>query len=271
MFLQQIRSVSQEKNSGRNLTVTYNGQKLQKSTDYTVSWKNNVKTGNGEIIIKGIGGYYGEKIVQFRITDHSWEKNWKVLQEATALTEGKQQRTCTRCGLKLTQTINRLKPTVSVNADNIVLKVKQSTRKLKVTGLAKGDRIVSWKSSNKKIVTVNSSGKIKAGKKTGKAKITVTLKSGLTRVISVKVQKKAGKTTKILGIKKKLSLKKGKSLKLTPEILPITSLEKVTYSSSNKKVVSVNSKGKITTKKKGTATITIKSGKKKIKCKVTVK
>lgn len=47
--------------------------------------------------------------------------------------------------------------------------------------------------------------------------------------------------------------------------------KKVTWSSNKKKVATVNQKGKVTAKKKGTATITAKVGKKKYKCKVTVK
>ena len=47
--------------------------------------------------------------------------------------------------------------------------------------------------------------------------------------------------------------------------------KKVTWSSSNKKVATVNKKGKVTAKKKGTATITAKASGKKYKCKVTVK
>lgn len=47
--------------------------------------------------------------------------------------------------------------------------------------------------------------------------------------------------------------------------------KKVKWSSSNKKVVIVNNKGKITAKKKGTATITAKVGGKKYRCKVIVK
>ena len=54
-------------------------------------------------------------------------------------------------------------------------------------------------------------------------------------------------------------------------ITPLTSTEKITYKSSNAKVVTVNGKGKIVAKKKGTAVITIRSGKKTVKCKVTVK
>ena len=56
---------------------------------------------------------------------------------------------------------------------------------------------------------------------------------------------------------------------LKPVISPITSQEKVTYSSSNKKIATVSSSGVITGKKKGTAYITVKSGKirKKVKLK----
>ena len=47
--------------------------------------------------------------------------------------------------------------------------------------------------------------------------------------------------------------------------------KKVKWTSSNKKVATVNSKGKVKAKKKGTATITAKVGGKKYKCKITVK
>ncbi|MCM1904438.1 Ig-like domain-containing protein [Blautia sp. MB18-30] len=62
-----------------------------------------------------------------------------------------------------------------------------------------------------------------------------------------------------------------KKLTLKPVISPITSQEKVTYSSSNKKIATVNSSGVITGKKKGTAYITVKSGKIRKKVKVVVK
>ena len=77
-----------------------------------------------------------------------------------------------------------------------------------------------------------------------------------------------GKTSKI---GKKLTLKKGKSATLAVTVTPITSKEKVTYKSSNKKVAAVTSKGKITAKKPGKAKITVKSGKKKVVITVTVK
>ena len=112
---------------------------------------------------------------------------------------------------------------------------------------------------------------ITAGKKTGKATITVTLKSGLKKNITIIVQKKAVKTTKVTGVAKKVNLKKGKTLTLKPAVTPLTSLQKITYKSNNKKVATVTSKGVIKAKKKGTAVITVKSGSKTAKCKVTVK
>ncbi len=165
---------------------------------------------------------------------------------------------------------SKLTPTIKVTASSIKLKVKQSTTKVKVTGLANGDSIKSWTTSNKKIVKVTSKGTIK-GLKAGKAKVTITLASGKKQVINVTVQKTAVKTTKITGIASKATLKKGKKLTLKPVISPITSLQKVTYTTSNKKVATVTAKGVITAKKKGTATITVKSGSKSKKIKIKVK
>lgn len=53
--------------------------------------------------------------------------------------------------------------------------------------------------------------------------------------------------------------------------LKVNKKVKVKWSSSNKKVAVVNNKGQITAKKKGTAIIRAKIGRKVIKCKVTVK
>ena len=159
---------------------------------------------------------------------------------------------------------------MKLSVTSIPLKVKQSTTKVKVSGLAKGDSVKSWSSSDKKIATVTSSGKI-TGKKAGKAKITVTLKSGKKAVANVTVQKTAVKTTKISGLKSKETLKKGRKLVLKPVLSPVTSQDKVTYASSNKKVATVSKNGTVVAKKKGTAKITVKSGTKKYTIKVTVK
>ena len=106
--------------------------------------------------------------------------------------------------------------------------------------------------------------------KAGTAKITVTLASGKSAVITLTVQKKAVTTSKVTVANKKIELKVGKSTTLKPIITPITSFEKASYKTSNKKVATVNSKGKVTAKAPGKATITIKVGKKSVKVTVTV-
>ena len=68
-----------------------------------------------------------------------------------------------------------------------------------------------------------------------------------------------------------MTLKKGKKLTLKPVITPITSQDKVSYKSSNKKVAAVTAKGVIKAKNPGTTKITVTSGKKKVTVTVKVK
>lgn len=209
--------------------------------------------------------------------EHSYD-SWKTTRESTVLNMGQQERICSVCKKKETKSIAKLKATISLNVSGTIpLKTKQ-TFTPKVT-MGKGDKVVSWKSSNKKVVSVGKNGKIK-GLKAGKtATITVQLASGLKKSFKVNVQKKnvATKSLKVVNVStgkkvsSKVSLKRKQTLKLATTVSPITSKEKVKYSSSNKKVVSVSSKGVIKAKKKGKATITVKSGKKTYRIKVTVK
>ena len=206
-----------------------------------------------------------------QVEAHSHSYTWKTISKATVFQPEKQQGTCSICDKTTTRAYgNKLTATIKLNAKSIKLQQKQTTKKIKVT-MANGDSVKSWKSSNKKIVTVNKKGVIKAGKKNGTAKITVTLASGKKATLKVKVQSPRVNTTKIKGLKSKVSLKKGEKLTLKPAISPLTSQDKVTYTSSNKKVATVNKKGVITAKKKGTVKITVKSGKKSCTIKVKVK
>ena len=202
-------------------------------------------------------------------TDHKY--TWKVVSKATVFAPEKQQGTCSVCGAVVNRDNGKkLTATIKLNATSIKLQKKQTTKKIRVA-MANGDSVRSWRSSNKKIATVNSKGVIKAGKKTGTAKITVTLMSGKKATLKVKVQTSRVRTTKISGLKKNVRLKKGQKLTLRPVISPLTSQEKVTYTSSNKKVATVSKKGVITAKKKGTVKITVRSGKKSYVIKVKVK
>lgn len=212
-----------------------------------------------------------EKTETIPVIAHTHKYTWKTTAKATVFRPAKQEGTCSLCGKKQTRNYgSKLKATIKLNVSSITLQRKQATTKVKVS-MAYGDSIKSWASSNKKIVTVDKNGKIKAGTKTGTAKITVTLKSGKKATLKVKVQTAKVKTTKISGLKTKLTIKKGKSVTLKPVVSPITSQEKVIYSSSNKKIATVSSKGVVKGQRKGTVTITVKSGKVTKKIKITVK
>lgn len=195
--------------------------------------------------------------------------DWVIQTAPTALEEGVEQRQCSICGNKEQKTNEILKPFIKLNVKSIPLKVKQKTSAIKVT-MQKGDKVVSWKSNKPKIASVNKKGVI-TGKKAGTAKITVTLASKKKAVLTVKVQKKAVKTTKIVLNKKVLVLEKGKTFTLKATVTPITSLEKIVYATSNKKIITVSKRGVIKAAKKGTAKIIVKSGKKKAVCTVKVK
>ena len=95
--------------------------------------------------------------------------------------------------------------------------------------------------------------------RTGTATITVVSRKGAKAFCKVKVQKGRVATGKLTLKKTVLELKKGKSQKIQVFRTPLTANDKLSYKSSNKKVATVNSKGTVKAKKKGTAVITVRS------------
>lgn len=126
----------------------------------------------------------------------------------------------------------------------------------------------SYKSENSKIAIVNSKGVITA-KKIGKTTITVVDKDNNSLKVTLTV-KKAPKKVSVNFTKKTLKPKKKATIKI--KYAKGYYSNKVTFTSSNKKIATVNSKGIITARKKGTCKITVKTynGKKAV-VKVTVK
>lgn len=137
-----------------------------------------------------------------------------------------------------------VKPGITAKVSQVYVGKKATIKvtKTKLTGK------VTFKSSNKKVATVNSKGVI-TGKKAGKAVITVKV-GKYTKKLTVTVKKPSFKLTK-----SSAKLKKGQKVTIKSKAAPAA---KVTYKSSNKKVATVNSKGVVTAKKKGTAKITVK-------------
>lgn len=250
------------------------GEALIKDTDYTVSYPAAcMLPGEYELTVSAKDNsddYQGSRKVAYQVVEkaHKWS-DWKTTVKQTVFREGKKQRTCAVCGKTETVVLEKPKATIKLNMTTIPLQVKKSTSLFKVSGLASGDSVKSYESNDKKIFTVNKNGKI-SGKKKGTAKLTVTLASGKKATAKVKVQKGTVKTTKVTVNASKLVLLKGGNYTLKATLAPLTTQQKVTYSTSNKKVATVSSKGIVTAKKKGTAAITVKSGSKKAKINVTV-
>lgn len=134
-----------------------------------------------------------------------------------------------------------------------LLKGEKTT--LKVTGTKQK---VAWRSSKKSVATVNSKGQVVAKNK-GSATIYAKVSKKTYKCV-VKVE-----TPKLSRTSLTLTEKKSSAIKLTGTTV------KVKYSSSNPKIARVDSKGKITAVRKGTAVITAKANTKKFNCKVTVK
>ena len=134
--------------------------------------------------------------------------------------------------------------------------IKGQSRTLKITGLKKGQKI-TWKSSNSKIVAVNKAGKLQAKAK-GSATITGTVSK---RKYTCKVTVQAPKLNKTA-----VTLKVGQTYQLK---LSGTN-QKITWKSSNSKIVTVNKAGKLSARSAGNATVTAQVNGIRFVCKVKI-
>ena len=124
-------------------------------------------------------------------------------------------------------------------------------------GIKSGE--LKYKSSNTSIATVNAKGVVTVKKK-GKCKITVTsiYDSQVKGTLSLTVSKGKQKA-KITLKEKKASIVVGKTTTIKVKSFKGISNKNIAFSSSDKKVATVSSKGKVTGKKAGKATITVTS------------
>lgn len=162
------------------------------------------------------------------------------------------------------------------NVASSTLVLKKNSRfqlKYKVNKTGAVSKKVKFTTSNKKVVKVSSKGKLTAVKK-GAARITI--KSVANKKVKKTIKVIVGtRVRKITLSKKSVTLDEGKSYTIRKTIAPSkASYKKVKYSTSDKKVATVNKNGKITAVKAGVATITVYAmdgSKKKATMKVTVK
>ncbi len=154
-----------------------------------------------------------------------------------------------------------------------IKKGKSLQLKIKVTPKNANNKKVKYKTSNRKIARVTSKGKIKAIKN-GNAKITITAKDGSRKkaVLKVKVVTPVSKV-KLSASTRTLTV--GQSVTLKAAVSPASASKKtMKWTTSNKNVATVTSKGVVKGVGAGTAVITATAAdgsKKKASCKVTVK
>ena len=218
------------------------------------------------------GNLYTKKTTTLKVTTNltgtvTWKSsNTKVATVnskgvVTAKTAGKATITATLNGKTATYKLTVKNPSIAAKASAFTIYTKGQTStkitvtKYGVTGTAK------FTSSNKSIATVDSKGVVKA-KKAGTVKITAQVGS-YKKVVTIKVRNASLKLAKTAA-----TVKKGKTTTIKVSAVPTG---KVTYTSSNKKVATVTSKGVVKGVKKGTATITVKCNGMTAKFKVTVK
>ena len=168
---------------------------------------------------------------------------------------------------------------LTLNRTSVSLTKKGQTYQLKATASPSNatTKSVTWKSSNTRVVTVNSAGKLTAVGN-GSATITATAKDGSKKKVTCKVTVKIPTVVKVSRVslnKNDLALtSKGQSYQLSASVAPSNASNKsVKWTSGNPKVATVSSSGKVTAVANGNTTITATaadgSGKKDI-CAVTV-
>ena len=163
---------------------------------------------------------------------------------------------------------------IKTSAKTVTLGVGE-TKTLKITVKPKKDKKkVKFSSCNKKIVTVSKKGKLK-GKKKGATHVYIRAKDGSKKKAKIKVR--VVQKVKSVSFVNQLSdntYEPNTTFAIQAAVLPKTaSNKKLKWSSSSSKIASVNSAGIVTTKSKGSTTITAKAmdgSQKKVSCKLKV-
>ncbi len=163
-------------------------------------------------------------------------------------------------GLQITALVKVQKGIVKTRAitglpSTVTIKKGQRSRLTPVLSPLTSQNPVTYKSSNPRVAKVYASGKIR-GVAPGRCKVTVT--SGRI-LVKVTVTVTGVDATAIRHVRTAYTLKKGRTRQLYPKLTPANATSRIRYKSSNKKVVTVSPTGKLTAKRKGTATITIRA------------
>ncbi|MCI8683482.1 MAG: hypothetical protein HFH50_10940 [Lachnospiraceae bacterium] len=174
--------------------------------------------------------------------------------------------------------VKKVTSTDSLTGNKTIKLAKGKKATLKTTVTVSPDKSankkVKYKSSNPKIASVTAKGVI-TGKKAGTAKITVSSSKNKKKkaVVTVKVVK--GRVTSVKLDKTSASIAKGNTLKLKASVETSAGGSKdVVWTTSNKKIATVSSRGTVKGVGTGTAVITAKAADgtgKKASCRVKIK
>jgi len=133
---------------------------------------------------------------------------------------------------------------------------------------------VTWRSSNTKIATVNSSGTVR-GVRAGRATITATVRLSNGETLTEKATIYVGRA--VTGVRlnsASQTLRVGRTFNLRATVAPRNAANnRVTWASSDETVATVNSSGRVRAVGPGRATITVTTqcGRKTARCRITVR
>lgn len=269
--------ITAKKKGSAIITVTSDGKTLGTCTVKVLAAPKSVSLSKSALTLgAGETASLSVKLPKNTASQIQWSSNKKNVAtvdaegNVTAVAKGTAKITAkTFNGKKATCTVTVLagsSPTsISLDAESISIGVKESYTVVPVLNDG-AEATFTYATKNKKIATVSKAGTI-TGKKAGSTKITVTTHNGLKATLTVKVLKAPSKVT-LNKTKATLDIYETEQLKAT---LPSKTTSKITWTSSNKKVATVNSDGLVTGIAKGTAKITAKTynGKKAV-CTITV-
>ncbi len=256
-----------------SVEVMYSGKKLVNGKDYTVSYSDNKEPGKATATITGIGNFTDTRTVAFTIKESPLAATEKKLtsQKNDKDAKGSSYGLLQLKSTKQSKKTNTLKWKKVKGAKKYIVYgnkcgKKYQFKKLKTTTktsfvhkkLKKGTYykyvVVAVKSTSKGDKTVAVSKVIHVATKGGKV--------GNHKSVTVKAKVDAkGKKIKKYKALSKTTLKKGKSFSIKATATPASKKLKVkkhrglAFESSNRKIATVSSKGKVTAKKKGTCYI----------------
>lgn len=245
----KVSAISNQTFTGVEITpevsVKEGTKKLTKDVDYKVSYANNINVGIATVTVTGIGSYDGTARKTFRIVS-------RPLKEVSVEKIDAQEYTGKELTPKLNLTYNG--KTLTDNVDYVAVyssNIEPGNGVVKVQGKGNfsGQRTVVFKIKENS-QSSNSGNNQNDNKNDNKDETVHTTKMTLNKI--------------------RVTLKKGKTYHLKVTV-NAGSVDKITFTSSDKKVATVSKNGVIKAKKAGRARITVKSGKRTKWCWVIVK